>query len=179
LGALHPDHLVEHVLRPGRLLATQMALGALRTQQLAGTGDLKTLGRSLMRFDLVLLTHSLSPLLEQVVCSLASKGRTPEASDHNQTVILVHRRLLGLSGRRRKVYSASFAGARTISMVRPSIAGRCSTSATSSSSLIIRSICSRAISGYVISRPRNRTLTLTLLPSSSQRRASRILNERW
>ena len=69
-------------------------------------------------------------------------------------------------------------GAIEASSFAVSMAGRTSTLAISSHSFMIQSSCSCAFSGCVISRPRKRTVNLTLCPASRNRWAARVLNWR-
>ena len=66
-------------------------------------------------------------------------------------------------------------GARTIDMIRPSKLGRDSTFPTSLRSSVTRSSTTRPNSGWVTCLPRNIMVNLTLLPSSRNRRAWRVL----
>ena len=68
-----------------------------------------------------------------------------------------------------------FRGAITITICRPSIRGRCSTTPISSKSFSTRLRTSMPNSGWVISRPRKRRVILTRSPSSRKRTMLRNL----
>ena len=69
-------------------------------------------------------------------------------------------------------------GAITIVMARASIMARVSTFARSSVPETTTVSCSCAFSGWVISRPRKRTVNFTLWPASRKRRAALTLKSR-
>ena len=66
-------------------------------------------------------------------------------------------------------------GATSTVMVRASIMMRDSTLASSSVPAMTSCSCSCAFSGWVISRPRKRTVNFTLCPASRKRRAALVL----
>ena len=136
----HREHFREQALGALGCVAAQVALTDLGSHQLARTGYAESLRSSFMRLDFVLSIsflawHSRSPLTQNSAGFPQLRGCQQKPTTKRTTALRVY------------FFFAILLGARTISIVRPSSAGACSTIATSERDSATSFRSSSAISG--------------------------------
>src|SRR5690349_10110835 len=185
---MHVDGAAQVALVLRGLLREDVALERLTALDGATRTDAEPLGRALLGLHLghwnAPLMHpwsrrtSRSALLVGLPGLMGEPAQKSASEDALSTGAL--RGSLGLgshqTGEPGIIAQLFFLGASTMIIWRPSSLGMCSTTETSASSSRMRSSRRMPMSWWVISRPRKRSVTLPLSPSSAmKRRRLRIL----